>query len=89
MKAAKLSDISVGTVEQFQGQVKLQSAIDNADTDIILEPGTESNHFGHYPKQRGESSAEIIRSLGELSTHERSVFVLPTYIVDIELTYHS
>jgi len=35
--------------------------------------GTKGDHFGYYPKQRGEPSTEIIRVLGEPSTYEWSV----------------
>jgi hypothetical protein len=60
-----MSDISVGSVEQFQGQVWSHLSIDDTDPDHILEPGTKSDYFGHHPEQRGEPPTEIIRPLGE------------------------
>jgi hypothetical protein len=32
-------------------------------TDLTLEPGTQSDHFGYYPEQRGEPPTEIVRLL--------------------------
>ena len=47
---AKLSDILVGPVEQFQGQVG-QNFQSVKHTNLILESGTKGDHFDYHPKQ--------------------------------------
>jgi len=32
---------------------------------LTFEPGTQSDHLGHYPEQRGEPPTEIVRLLDE------------------------
>ena len=53
LKAANLGNVSVGSVEQFQGQVRAMALVSRAGGVILtcLYSGTKSDHICHYPKQ--------------------------------------
>ena len=52
LKLAKLGDVSVGSVEQFQGQVRELGYFQGREVLILISryPGTEGDHFCHDPK---------------------------------------
>jgi helicase MOV-10 len=72
LKVAHLSDISVGSVEQFSGQVWCKLQVEDGQHSSYFGAGTESGNFGRYPRQRREQPGERVRFLDEPSTDERS-----------------
>jgi hypothetical protein len=46
LRQVNLSDISVGSVEQFQGQVCVDRMFKRDGANFDFEPGTESDHYG-------------------------------------------
>ena len=73
LKPAGLSDVSVGSVEQFQGQVRAMRLFLGRRTLLIHvwpNAGTEGDYFRYHPKQLRGGQAEGNGFLGKPPTNE-------------------
>ena len=74
LRPAGLKEVSVGSVEQFQGQVRATMWFLGRQSMLIhvqLNSGTESDYFRHDPKQLRGGEAEGNGFLTKPPTNER------------------
>lgn len=79
LRQARLSEISVGSVEQFQGQVGVDILRWMSLTLACFDPGTKGYHHGDHSKQRGGPPAQSNGLFDESSASEWSV-LLPIHL---------
>ena len=78
LKNAKLGNVSVGSVEQFQGQVRAMALFSEAGCANSYLPytGTKGDYFRHHPKQHSGGQAEGNGFLAKPPTNEWCVLLL-------------
>ncbi|SRR6266702_254338 len=78
LRPAGLKGVSVGSVEQFQGQVRAMAWFPGRQTVLIharLNPGTKGDYFRHHPKQLRGGQAEGNGLLAKSPTNEWCVLL--------------